>query len=131
MGPNDPWAYDATLTNAVPRGEIHSTGTFGPWQTESPGDSSVTGHYTFAHADLNSIRGIGGILSSVGDFKGQLDRIEIDGTTETPDFSLDTAKHGMPLHTKFHAIVDGRAGTPILNRWMRSWEAPTSPPAVQ
>ena len=43
VGPNNPWPYDAKLTNAVPKGEIHAAGTFGPWNTESPGDSTVTG----------------------------------------------------------------------------------------
>jgi hypothetical protein len=114
VGPNTPWKYEATLTNAVPRGEIHAKGKFGPWQTEAPGDSLVTGHYTFKHADLNTIKGISGVLSSIGDFKGQLDRIEIDGTTETPDFSLDTANHPIPLHTRFHAIVDGTSGDTYL-----------------
>ena len=64
VGPDAPWEYDAIVINAIPRGNIHATGTFGPWQTESPGDSSVTGHYTFEHADLNTIKGIGGTLSS-------------------------------------------------------------------
>ena len=110
VGPNAPWKYIATLTNAIPRGEIHSTGTFGPWQTDDPGESSVTGHYTFDHADLNTIKGIGGILSSIGKFQGQLDRIEVEGTTETPDFMLDTGGRPMPLHTDFKAIVDGTSG---------------------
>ena len=116
VGPNAPWRYDARLTNAIPRGEIYAAGLFGPWQTDSPGDSSVSGHYTFDHADLNTIKGIGGILSSVGDFKGQLDKIIVDGTTETPDFSLDTANHPIPLHTRFHAIVDGIGGDTYLER---------------
>ena len=115
VGGSNPWKYDATLVNAVPHGDIHAIGTFGPWNTESPGDSSVTGHYTFDHADLGTINGIGGMLSSVGDFKGQLNRIEVDGTTDTPDFSLDTANHGMPLHTNFRAIVDGTSGDTYLN----------------
>lgn len=114
VGPERPWSYDATLVNAVPKGDIHAEGTFGPWNVEGPGDSMVTGHYTFDHAELNTIKGISGMLSSVGDFKGQLDRIEVDGTTETPNFSLDTANHGMPLHTKFHAIVDGLSGDTYL-----------------
>lgn len=114
VGPNDPWQYDATLTNAIPKGDIHATGTFGPWNNESPGDSTVTGHYTFDHADLNTIKGIGGMLSSVGDFSGQLNRIVADGTTKTPDFSLDTANHPMPLETKFHAIIDGTSGDTYL-----------------
>jgi hypothetical protein len=114
VGPDAPWKYDATLVNAIPKGNIHAVGTFGPWNNESPGDSTVTGHYIFDHADLNTIKGIGGMLSSVGDFKGQLNRIEVDGTTETPDFSLDTANHPLPLHTKFHAIVDGTSGDTYL-----------------
>ena len=114
IGPNDPWRYDATLVNAIPKGDIHATGTFGPWVNESPGDSAVTGKYTFDHADLGTIRGIGGILSSVGEFNGQLNRIVVDGTAEVPDFSLDTANHPVPLRTKFHAIVDGTSGDTYL-----------------
>src|SRR5580698_7413999 len=114
VGPNEPWRYDATLTNAVPKGQIHAEGTFGPWDTETPGDSTVTGKYTFQHADLNPIKGIGGILHSVGDFNGQLDRIEVHGTADVPDFSLDTANHPVPLHTQFSAIVDGTTGDTYL-----------------
>jgi AsmA-like C-terminal region len=114
VGPELPWQYDATIVNAIPKGDIHATGTFGPWDTESPGDSAVTGHYTFDHADLNPIKGIGGILSSVGDFTGQLDRIAVHGTTETPDFSLDTTNKPVPLHTEFEAVVDGTTGDTYL-----------------
>jgi hypothetical protein len=114
VGPDAPWRYDATLVNAIPKGDIHATGTFGPWVNESPGDSNVTGHFTFENADLNTIKGIGGMLSSVGEFTGQLNRMVVDGTTETPDFSLDTANHKMPLHTKYHAIVDGMSGDTYL-----------------
>ncbi|MBS1801553.1 MAG: hypothetical protein JSS95_17215 [Acidobacteria bacterium] len=114
IGPDDPWRYDATLVNAIPTGDIHAVGTFGPWVNENPGDSAVTGKYTFDHADLGTIKGIGGILSSVGEFNGQLNRIVVDGVTETPNFSLDTANHPVPLHTKFHAIVDGTSGDTYL-----------------
>lgn len=114
VGPNSPWRYDATLVNAIPTGEIHAVGTFGPWVNESPGDSTVTGKYTFDHADLNTIKGIAGMLSSTGDFTGQLNRIVVDGVADVPDFSLDTARHDVPLHTKFHAIVDGTSGDTYL-----------------
>jgi hypothetical protein len=106
--------YDATLTNAVPKGDIHAVGTFGPWNTESPGDSAVTGKYIFDHADLNTIKGIGGMLHSVGDFTGRLNRIEVKGTADVPNFSLDTANHPVPLHTQFSAIVDGTSGDTYL-----------------
>jgi hypothetical protein len=114
VGPDVPWRYDATLVSAIPKGDIHATGTFGPWNNESPGDSAVTGRYTFDHVDLNTIKGIAGLLSSVGEFSGQLNKIVVDGTTETPNFSLDTADHPVPLHTKFHAIVDGTSGDTYL-----------------
>ncbi|MEK6396903.1 MAG: hypothetical protein V4734_02360, partial [Terriglobus sp.] len=114
VGPELPWKYDAVLVNAIPRGDIHAKGDFGPWNNEEPGDSLVTGNYTFDHADLGTIKGINGILSSTGTFKGQLDRIEADGTTHTPDFSLDTAHYSMNLETTFHAIIDGTSGDTYL-----------------
>ena len=115
IGPDAPWRYDATLVNAIPKGDIHAAGTFGPWISESAGDSSLTGHYTFDNADLGTIRGIGGILSSVGDFHGELDHIAVTGTTNTPDFSLSSANQPMPLTTEFKAVVDGTTGDTYLN----------------
>ena len=115
VGSGASWQYDATLTNAVPRGNIHAVGAFGPWNTESPGDSPVNGNYTFDHADLNTIKGLGGMLSSVGKFQGQLDRIDVQGTTKTPNFSLDIAQHELPLETSFHAVVDGLSGDTYLH----------------
>ncbi len=114
LGPNAPLRYNAELTNAIPKGEIHAEGTFGPWDTETPGESTVTGKYIFEHADLNTIKGIGGMLHSVGDFTGRLDRIEVHGTADVPNFSLDTANHPVPLETQFSAIVDGTTGDTYL-----------------
>jgi hypothetical protein len=116
LGPNTAWPYDAILTNPVPRGEIHATGAFGPWDTNDPGNSNVSGKYSFEHADMNTIKGIAGILNSTGNFDGQLNRIAVHGKTEVPDFSLDTANHPMPLTTEFHATVDGTSGDTYLER---------------
>ena len=110
-----PWNYQATLVNAIPKGDIHATGSFGPWNVESPGDSSLDGRYTFDSVQLSPIKGIGGILSSHGRFEGQLNRIETDGETDTPAFTLDSANEPMPLHTTFHAIVDGMNGDTHLD----------------
>jgi hypothetical protein len=116
VGPNAPWPYDATLTNAIPRGDIHAVGTFGPWNTETPGDANVTGRYTFDHADLGTIKGVGGTLHSVGTFDGRLNKIAARGTADVPDFSLDTAHRPMPLDTTFQAVVDGTTGDTYLQR---------------
>ncbi|HEY3627744.1 MAG TPA: AsmA-like C-terminal region-containing protein [Terracidiphilus sp.] len=114
LGPGNAWPYDAVLTNPVPRGEIHAAGTFGPWNMDDPGDSNVSGQYSFEHADMNTIKGLGGILNSTGSFNGQLDRIAVHGKTEVPNFSLDTANHPMPLLTEFRATVDGTSGDTYL-----------------
>jgi hypothetical protein len=115
VGPDDPWDYDATLVNAIPKGDIRAQGTFGPWDVESPGDSTVTGKYTFDNADLGTIKGIGGTLSSTGEFGGLINRIEVRGKADVPDFSIDTANRGMPLGTLFEAVVDGTTGDTYLH----------------
>ena len=105
-----PMRFHAILINPRPTGNIDSTGDFGPFNAHSPGDTPVSGRYTFRHADLSTIKGIGGILSSDGSYQGQLNKIVVDGTTTTPDFRLDIAKRPVPLNTTFHAIVDGTNG---------------------
>ena len=53
-------------------------------------------------------------LSSVGEFKGPLNRIDVQGTTETPDFQVDAGGKAVPLSTKFTAVVDGSDGDTYL-----------------
>lgn len=110
ISPNGSMRYQAELSNPRPPGLIQSSGTFGPWIVEDPGDSPVTGSYSFNHADLSVFHGIAGILSSTGSFQGVLRQLVVDGQTDTPDFRLTRAGNPMPLHTRFHAIVDGTNG---------------------
>ena len=113
-GLDQPMAFEATLTNPVPVGEIETHGQFGPWQKDQPRLTPLVGTYTFTHADLSTIRGLSGILSSKGPFNGLLDRIEVQGETSTPNFSLGLSGHPVPLDTHFHAIVDGTTGNTLL-----------------
>lgn len=114
IGPGQPFQFDATLVNPKPVGDIHSTGLFGPWQQDSPPDTPVQGEYSFNDADLGTIKGIGGILSSTGHYSGTLSNIAVHGTTDTPDFRIASSGHPVPLHTEFHAIVDGTCGDTYL-----------------
>lgn len=114
VGQDQPMKFHAILVNPKPVGNIDSTGYFGPFDADSPGDSPVRGEYDFSHADLNTIKGIGGTLSSTGNYSGTLNNIVVDGETDTPNFSVDSGNHPMPLHTKFHAIVDGTNGDTYL-----------------
>jgi len=115
IGPGLPLRFDATLINPKPVGDIHSTGQFGPLNEKKPRDTAVVGDYSFTNANLGTLRGIGGILSSTGSYGGTLGRIEVEGQTDTPDFQIAVSGHPVPLHTEFHAIVDGTDGDTYLN----------------
>jgi hypothetical protein len=112
---NGQLAFRATLINPMPRGEILSTGTFGPWSPDTPSLTPVSGNYTFEHADLGVFRGIQGTLSSKGSYQGVLEKIQADGTTDTPDFQVTRAGHTVDLYTKFQATVDGTDGDTYLH----------------
>jgi hypothetical protein len=114
VGRDRPLEFDAVLTNPKPPGLINSKGHFGPWRADEPGDTPVYGHYTFSNADLGVFKGIGGILSSEGDYKGQLNYIQVAGATDTPDFVVRTGQHRVHLTTRFQAVVDGTDGDTYL-----------------
>jgi hypothetical protein len=114
IGAGKPMDFTAVLTNPKPQGHIESRGHFGPWNSEHPGATALGGTYSFRDADLGTFKGIGGILSSVGGYEGTLDKIVVDGKTDTPDFQLKVSGHKMALHTDFHAIVDGTDGNTYL-----------------
>jgi len=116
VGFNRAMPFVATLSNPIPQGEITTTGSFGPWVKNDPGLTPVSGKYSFDRADLNTIKGIGGILKSLGEFSGHLDEIDVKGTTSTPDFSIDVGGTPMKLETTFHAVVDGTNGNTYLKQ---------------
>lgn len=113
-GPGQPLRFEATLLNPVPVGNIDSGGTFGPFREDNPGMTPVSGAYSFTQANLGTLKGISGMLSSTGKYRGILGRLEVDGATDTPDFSLARSGHRVSLHTDFHAIVDGMDGDTYL-----------------
>ena len=107
IGSGQPLQFDATLVNPKPVGDIQSNGLFGPWQQDNPRETPVQGGYSFTHADLSTIKGIAGMLSSTGEYSGTLGNIVVSGRTDTPDFQVASSGHRVPLRTEFHAIVDG------------------------
>jgi len=77
VGRGQPLQFDANLVNPKPVGNIRSHGLFGPWQEDSPRDTPVQGDYSFSDADLSTIKGIGGTLSSTGQYSGTLSDIDV------------------------------------------------------
>jgi hypothetical protein len=108
--------FVATLENAVPPGTIATSGSFGPWKSEEPGQTPLEGKFTFERADLGVFKGISGILAARGTFNGMLERIDIHGQTDTPDFTVAAGGHPIPLHATYHAIVDGTNGNTLLEK---------------
>ncbi len=106
--------FDAKLTNPKPAGMILTTGAMGPWKVDDPGETPLSGSYRFEHADLGVFKGIAGILESTGRYEGVLRDLVVDGQTDTPDFRLTSFGTAMPLHTEFHAHVDGTNGDTLL-----------------
>jgi hypothetical protein len=112
----EPASFTATLTNPIPKGTINSTGTFGPWQSDEPGETPIAGDYTFA-ADLGSIDGLEGDLSAVGKMDGTIEQISTTGQTRTEKFRLTELEgNPLPLTTAYEAVVDGTKGDVELRR---------------
>ncbi|HWE49207.1 MAG TPA: hypothetical protein VG273_05440 [Bryobacteraceae bacterium] len=107
--------FHAELINALPPGLIRTDGHLGAWVADDPGGTAVSGEYTFRDADLGVFHGIKGTLSSDGKYQGELSAIEVQGTTDVPDFVLDVAGNPVHLRTTFVATVDGTNGDTDLH----------------
>ena len=103
-------SYDVAFLNAVPPGEIHSRGHFGPWNSDDPGRTPVSGTYKFEHAYLGELDGIDGVLTSHDHFQGTLAKIETQGSVDIPDFKVRRAARSSPIASRFAVWVDALNG---------------------
>ncbi len=110
----DPIGYDLKFHNPEPPGEIATRGKFGVWIKGSPGETPISGEYTFEHADLGVYEGIAGMLSSKGKYSGLLKHIDIAGTIDVPDFEVRKSQHKVKLVTQYTAFVDAIHGDTFL-----------------
>jgi len=116
LGRGEKMSFEATVTNPIPTVLVKAKGSFGPWRRDDPGSTPLAGQYTFNNADLSTVKGVGGTLKSEGTFDGQLDRIGVKGTTQTPDFRVNVSSNPVPLDSRFEAVVDGTDGDTYLNK---------------
>ena len=105
-----PLSFHVALLNPKPPGEIRADGHFGPLQPQSLGQTRLSANYAFQGVNLGVFPGIGGTLASAGKFNGVLERIEIEGSTDTPDFQVTQSHHAVPLKTQFQGTVNGMNG---------------------
>jgi hypothetical protein len=114
IGLGHPAQFHATLRNPKPVGDIQSEGQFGPWNPEDPAQTPVQGKFSFSHADLATLKGISGILSSQGEYSGVLEKLDVTGDTDTPNFGLQFSGKPVDLKTHYVAVVDGTNGNTYL-----------------
>jgi hypothetical protein len=114
VGLGQPMSFQVTLTNPKPVGQVQSSGQFGPWDSDDPSLTPIAGNYSFSDADLSTIRGLGGTLSSRGSYEGVLSEIRVHGETDTPNFDLGISGNKLHLKTQFSAVVDGVNGDTLL-----------------
>ncbi len=114
VGWSGPLSYQVKVKNPEPPGEITAEGKFGVWNIKEPGETPVSGKYKFDRADLSVYGGIAGTLSSAGKFSGVLKHIDISGTTDTPDFEVQSGGHAVQLIADFNAYVDAIHGDTFL-----------------
>lgn len=116
LGFDTPAPFTATLTNPIPFGTIETKGTFGPWAATDPRQTPLSGDFGFS-ADLSTIKGIAGALTSKGRYSGTIERVATSGETHTSDFRISKLKaKAMPLSTSYDALVDGTNGDVELTR---------------
>lgn len=113
---DSPIRYELQVHNPEPSGEIVTRGKFGGWTTGRPGDTPISGEYTFEQADLSTYGGIAGMLASRGKYAGTLQHIDIAGSTDVPDFEVTSGGHKVDLVTQFDAFVDAIHGDTFLKR---------------
>jgi hypothetical protein len=81
-------SYVVDMQNAMPTGQIHASGSFGPLLANQVGATPVTGRFTFSAVRLSDISPLDGTLAASGSFAGRLQEIEAKADATVPDFAI-------------------------------------------
>jgi hypothetical protein len=106
------WAVE--MENAIPSGHIHATGHFGPLVEHNPGETLVSGSFTFTRVNLHDVGNIQGTLASSGKFFGKLGAIEANASSETPNFAVGDGRP-TPVAGAIRCTVDGLNGDTVFH----------------
>ena len=109
-------SYRVKVGNPEPPGEVSAEGKFGVWNLGDAGETPISGTYKFERADLSVYGGIAGTLEAEGKFAGKLAHIDVEGTTDTPDFKVQSSSHTVRLTSRFSAYVDATKGDTYLKQ---------------
>jgi hypothetical protein len=112
VGPDSTVAFNSSVHIPEPPGEAEAKGWIGPWRNDrgSARSTPITGTYTLSKANLGHYASLDGILSSQGEFSGTLAKLNVKGTTTSPNFGVRETKHHFQVNTHFAGTVDLRNG---------------------
>ena len=108
--------FQVSLQMPLPPGEVESSGWLGPWKDEkgTVRSTAISGTYVLRGANLAIFKSIAGEISSRGEFAGTLERINIAGNTDDPQFEVKKSGHRFHLATQFRGTVDLKTGDVVL-----------------
>src|SRR6476661_96638 len=116
IGAHKPVPFQVSLRLPVPPGEVESSGSIGPWKDEkgTVRSTAISGKYVLTRADLGVFKALGGVLSSRGEYSGNLEKLNVAGITDTPSFEVKESGHQFHLSTQFRGVVDMQNGDVVL-----------------
>jgi len=108
--------FQVSLRLPVPPGEVESSGSIGPWKDEkgTVRSTAISGKYVLTRADLGVFKALGGVVFSRGEFSGNLEKLNVAGMTDTPDFEVKESGHPFHLSTQFRGVLDMKSGDLVL-----------------
>ncbi len=101
--------YAVDMQNAIPSGHIFARGTMGPINTSDFLSTPVNGNFAFTQVNLHDVGEISGKLNARGVFKGTLRSMEIETSTDTPDFAVIDGRP-TPVNATMQATLSGMHG---------------------
>ena len=116
IGDHNAVPFQVSLRLPVPPGEVESSGSIGPWKDEkgTVRSTAISGKYVLNRADLSVFKALGGVVFSRGEFSGNLERLNVAGVTDTPNFEVKESGHQFHLSTQFRGVVDMQNGDLVL-----------------
>ena len=108
--------FRVSLSTGTPVGLFDGSGELGPWKTNGPSSTPISGAYRYTNADLSAFNGLAGKLSAMGRLNGTLAKIETSGSADVPEFHVDGSAHNSHLTAVYEASVDtNNADTSLKN----------------
>ena len=109
-------SFQVSLHLPVPPGEVESSGSIGPWKDDkgTVRSTAISGKYVLNRANLGVFKSLGGTVFSRGEFSGNLEKLNVAGMTDSPNFEVKESGHQFHLSTQFRGLLDMKNGDLVL-----------------